>query len=169
MEDVSFGPLQLQVIKSTILIVLSKSEKFFVYIMEKVDQDLGLLHCYCVLARLSSYELYFCANSFSEKTAFHPMVVRWLFQPESPFIFGGGGGGKSMCLSMSNCRRVSLLLLVSIFCVEFYFPKSITVAWRLQYSDDYLRLGLHPPCWKWLEPQKMRGGFPKGWSRRHGW
>lgn len=172
MEDVSSGPLWLQVIQNTILTVLNQSEKFFVYIMEKADQALRLSHCYCVLAGLSSYELYFfCVNSFSERTLLHPPVVRWLLQPESPFILGGNGDGKSMCLSMSNCSKFSLFLSVLIFCVDFYLQKSITVAWRLQYADDCLRLGLHPPFWNQgtRDPQKMWRGFPKGWRRRHGW
>lgn len=167
MGDVSSGPLQLQLIKNTILTVLNKSEKFFVYIMEKVDQAPRLSHCYYVLAGLSSYELYFfCVNSFSERTLLHPTVVRWLLQPESPFIFGGDGEGKSMYLSMSNCHKVSLFLLVLIFCVDFYLQKSITVAWRLQYADDNLRFGLHPSFWNQAEtlrrceegPQKDEGG-----------
>ena len=129
MGVVPSGPLQLQVIKNIILTVLNKSEKLFVYILEKVDQAPRLLYRYCVLAGLSSYELYFFwVNFLSERAPLHPTVVRRLLQPGSPCIFGGHGEEKGTCLSSSNFSKVSLVLLVLIFSVDFYLQKSVTVA-----------------------------------------
>lgn len=167
MEDVSVGPLQLQVIKNATLTGLNKNGKVFVHIMEKVDQAPGLPHCYQNLASLSRYELYFlCVNSFSEWPLAHPMVVSWLLQPKHHFILGSGGDGegKSMCLSKNN-PRFPYVPLVLIFCVDFYPPDQLRVA------DDSLRLGhiLHPGA-RVRTPECVRHGFLKGGERRHhGW
>lgn len=51
-----------------------------------------------------------------------------------------------MCLSISSCSKVSLFLLVLIFC-GFLPPKINHCSLKIAMSEDKLRLGLQPPSW----------------------